>query len=306
MAINRRHEPEQGSYKHKYVGIKSGWDLPDGGKPPLSKRKLESIRAYELLEKRTEEEYIERAEITRKVREENRRIKEENRRIIEEKRKQGEVPEVVMPEPLSYEEILGEKRIRGTAKQVRSDGIKSVSDKDWKRGRNKKIAIVLLAVIVLIGAADLRLAFGPPILMADISRYEDVEIEVEGLTDEPFTITAGELAGMRLTKVSVDVHQGELAEDEVPELGRAIGPTLDEFLKQYGKSTDDFRSMKVYNERDVSTAYVRTMKEKTIVLSVANGRKALGEREAPLRIAISDEDPGTWSGWVRRIVFTPY
>ena len=289
----------------KYVGIKNGWDLPEGETPPISGRKRESIRAYELLELRTEEDYIERAEITRKVREENKRIKEENRRIIEEKRKKGEVPKVNLPEPLSYEEILDPTRKKDKG-LVRDDGIERISSGEWRKRRNKRIAIVLMAVVILLGAADALLAFGPPILTADISGYESVEIEVEGLAEEPITITAKELAGMPLTKVRVKTHQGELAEGEKPELGRAIGPTLNEFLKQYGKTINDFRSMKVYDERDASTAFVRTMKEKTIVLSVANGRKPLGEKEAPLRIAVDGEDPGTWSGWIRRIVFTPY
>ena len=293
----------------KYAGIKSGWDLPDGEKPPISGRKRESIRAYELLELRTEEDYIERAEITRKVREKNKRIKEENRRIIEEKRRNGEVPRVNLPRALSYEEILDPARKNERAKArpgVRGDGIRRISTAEWKKTRNRRIAVVLLAVIVLLGATDAWLAFGPPILTANISGYETVEIEVEGLAEEPITITAKDLAGMPLTKVSVETHQGELAEGEKPELGRAIGPTLDEFLKQYGKTTEDFRSMKAYDERGNSTAFVRTMKEKTIVLSVANGRQPLGEKEAPLRIAVDGEDPGEWSGWIRRIVFTPY
>lgn len=293
----------------KYAGIKSGWDLPEGETPPISGRKRETIRAYELLELRTEEDYIERAEITRKVREKNKRIREENRRIIEEKRRKGEVPEVKLPKPLSYEEILDPARKQVQTEEqaiVRSDGIRRVSSAEWKKTRNKKIAVILLAVIALLGAADAWLAFGPPILTANISGYEDVEIEIEGLTEEPMTITPGDLAGMPLTKVGVETHQGELAEGEKPELGRAIGPTLDAFLKQYGKTTEDFRSMKAYDQRETSTAFVKTMKEETIVLSIANGREPLGEKEAPLRIAIDGEDPGTWSGWVRKIVFTPY
>ena len=309
MAISKRDKPEYESYQHKYIDIKSGWDLPEGETPPISGRKRESIRAYELLELRTEEDYIEQAEITRKVREENRRIKEENRRIIEEKRKQGQVPEVTLPEPVSYEEILQQDTVAGSAIRSsgeRTDGIRTVSNQEWKRRRRKRICIILLVLIVLLGAADLMLAFGPPILTADISRYEDVEIEVEGVSDEVFTITPGDLAKLPLTRVSVPVHQGELAEGEAPELGKAIGPTLEEFLKQYGKTPEDFRSMKVYNERETSTAFVKTMKEETIVLSVANGRKPLGEKEAPLRIAIDGKDPGEWSGWIRKIVFTPY
>ena len=305
MATNRRQKPEIDYHKQKYIGIKSGWDLPEGEEAPVSGRKRESMRAYELLEMRTEEEYIERAEATRKVREENRRIKEENRQIIEEKRKAGEIPKVDLPQPPSYEEILTSEK-KTDRQEQRNDGIKTTSAAEWKHKRRKRICMILLGVILLLGAADLRLVLGPPILTADISNYEDIEIHIEGITDEPFTITAGDLADMRLTKISVPVHQGELAEDEEPELGRAIGPTLDEFLKQYGKTKDDFRIMKVYDERDRSTAYVGTMKEKTIVFSVANGRKALGEKEAPLRIAVDGEDPGQWSGWIRKIVFTPY
>lgn len=183
-------------------------------------------------------------------------------------------------------------------------GLSAVPLKDWKRRRRRVATVAIIALVLILGSIGARIAFGPAILLADISRYENIEITIEGLKDEPFTITAGELSKMPMVRVSVPVHNGELTKDETPELGKAIGPTLETFLEKYGAATDDFRSMRVYRDNEYSTSYVRTMKEKTMVLSIANGRKPLGEKEAPLRIAVEGEDTGEWTGWVRRIVFT--
>lgn len=167
---------------------------------------------------------------------------------------------------------------------------------------------VLGVVIAVLAVIDLRLLFGPPLMTADISTYKDVGIEIEGLTDEPFTVSAGELSKLKRTTLQVEVHQGEVAPGTEPERGRAIGPELGDFISHYssGKTLSDFRSMKVYTEKGDSNAYVRTLYEKKIVLSIANGNKPLGEKQAPLRIAVEDTDPSEWTGWVRKIVFTPY
>ncbi len=287
--------------------LKNGWDPEGGEKAPATGRKRENARAHELLVMKSDEEYEQEAEETRLLRERKKHQKtvEAARMILAEASQQGRPSQApAVSEPAEEERPVPVPKPAFVQKPGSLHGLEAMSDEDYRRKRRRKLQMVILALILILAAADARLAFGPPLLLADISGYEKVEIEVDGLTEEPVMITAKDLSKMKLTKVKVDVHQGELAEGEVPELGIALGPTLDEFLKRYGKTTDDFRSMKVYNENDKSTAYVRTMKEEKVVLSIANGRKPLGEKEAPLRIAVDGEDPGSWSGWIRRIVFT--
>ncbi|MBQ9060854.1 MAG: hypothetical protein IJ128_06910 [Firmicutes bacterium] len=284
--------------------LKNGWDPDAGEKAPATGRKRSDARAHELLVMKTDEEYEQEAERTRQIREENQRRKKVDaaRLILTEA---GDPDgHLLAGQPAAEKEPAFAERPAFADNTGDLHGLKAMSEEEYRRKGRRRLQIILLGIILLLAAVDARLAFGPPLLLADISGYENVEIEVDGLAEEPVMITAKDLSKMRLTKVKVDVHQGELAEGEVPELGIALGPTLDEFLKQYGKTTDDFRSMKVYNENDKSTAYVRTMKEETVVLSIANGRTPLGEKEAPLRIAVDGEDPGQWSGWIRRIVFT--
>ena len=272
--------------KERYarMQLKNGWDLPPGEKPPLTGRRQEMVRAYELLVLRSDEELA------------------------------GRIPSD--PEPVSRQSAVDAAEAAVDRKKTAvSEGtqpesaetpekISMISSEDYRRRRRKKILTAVAAAAVLIAAAVLRFAFGPAILLADISTYKDVEVEIEGLKDEPFTVTIGEIAKMKKKKIHVDVHEQELAEGEEPERGDAVGPTLETFLRKYGKTVDDFRSMRVYAGNDNSKAYVRTMKEKTVILSVANGRRPLGEKQAPLRIAVEGEDVSEWSGWIRKIVFT--
>lgn len=285
---------------YRRLNLKNGWDLPEGEKPPLTGPRQESARAYELLVKKTDEEYIQEAQIARKEREiaeTKKRISILREAIGLEKANPGSISGAAGYEPrpkkvADVDEKPYENEIRGTDKARRA------------RGRKIKLIILLAVLTALVLAAGGRLLFGPPILMANISSYEDVEIIIEGLKEEPFTITVSELADMKLDTMNVDVHEVELLPDEEPESGKAIGPTLDTFLAHYGYNTDDIRSMKVYNGKDVSKAYVHTLKDSKIILSVANGRKRLNKNDAPLRIAVSDAEAGEWPGWIRRIVFT--
>ena len=45
------------------------------------------------------------------------------------------------------------------------------------------------------------------------------------------------------------------------------------------------------------------MKEQEIILSIANGSKPLLEKQAPLRIAVDDQEADAWTGWVRKLEF---
>ncbi len=290
---------------YKRLNLKNGWDLPKGEKPPLTGRKQQLIRAYELLILKSDEEYIQEAEAAK------RRNVTTGKPHIQQglKPEAAEQPtDVATVTPATeqtesgWENLRDELPISKDEKDILA-AARAADDTDWKKVRQKKRLISLAACAAVVVIAVCRLLFGPAILTADIASYKDVPIEIVGLTDKPFVITPGELAKMKKTRLQVEVHEEEVAEGEKPELGIAVGPTLDTFLKKYDMTTDDIRSMKVYDEKDESTAYVRTLEEDEIILSVANGKEALGEKEAPLRIAASGQEAAEWSGWIRRIEF---
>lgn len=260
------------------LNLKNGWDLPNKGRPPLTGHRQELIRAYELLVKKTDDEYL------HEVREPDIDLQQSD---------------IHTNKMLQY---AGESET-ATASQT-LDELYDLTDGNWKKRRKKHLltgCAVAVAAVVVIGG---RLLFGSSILTADISTYQDVAITIEGLTEEPFEVTPKDLSKMRMETIHVDVHEEELGPDDVKELGKAIGPTVETFLSEYGFSLDEVRSMKVYAENETSTAYVHTLEDSEVILSVANGRRPLGEKEAPLRIAVDTDDAGEWSGWIRRIVFT--
>ena len=301
--------------KYRRLNLKNGWDLPEGEKAPMTGRKQQTARAYELLIEKTDEEYVREAEIARhdrEIAEAKKRIRFLQEAIGIEKASPGTFAQPQKTDSFQQKDhnqpdtppdsASNDSDISDAAKW--ENELRDQTDNRWKKRRRRILGIVLSLIALAVLGVGGRLLFGPPVLIADISSYEDVEIIIEGLDDEPFTVTPGQLADMKLDSVKVDVHEVELLPDQVQERGKAIGPTLETFLDEFGYSIDDIRSMKVYNGKDASTAYVHTLTEEKIVLSVANGRKALGDKEAPLRIAVADTDAGEWAGWIRRIVFT--
>ena len=279
--------------------LKNGPEIAAGEKKPPSIRKQRLARAYELLVLKSDEDYIREAR-------EAEAEKEKNAVTVSAPVHTEKTVEAVDTE-IPANDLAQDDKTVGNKHEEKEDDAHNIlgmlSEQEWrnKRRRRKWLAVGIIAALILVFAG--RFLLGPAVLLADISTYEDVKITIEGIGNKPFTVTPGELADMKKTSVKVDVSQGELAEGEEPELGKAVGPTLDTFLKKYGKTKDDFKSMRAYAENEESKAYVKTMKDKTLILSVANGRKPLGEKEAPLRIAVEGESTEEWYGWVRKIVF---
>ncbi|MCR5665352.1 MAG: hypothetical protein K6G01_00850 [Eubacterium sp.] len=203
------------------------------------------------------------------------------------------VQEVEMSKPVH----VSKKETKTSEHDIVAQAKEATLADDGSRERKKRIVTVVIVAAVIVVIAC-RFLFGPPILLADISGYEDVEITVEGLTEEAFMITPKELSKMKLDKTTVDIHSEEADTES------AIGPTLDTFLAEYGRSVDEFRSMKVYTAKDVSNAYVKTLEEETLILSIANGNEALEEKVAPLQIAIMDGTADDWTDSVVKVVFT--
>ena len=277
--MSKNRDRDKSKEKYQRMRLKNGWDLPGGEKPPSYGRKQKLARAYELLVLKTDEEYI-------------REAKERPEKSASDIKTEPAID-------VTAETGAGYKKSSSYTREI----LDALSEKEWrsKRKRNRLLALFSALAVVLVFAG--WFFFGPPVLTADISSYETTPIQVEGITKKAFLITPGELAGMKKVSIKVEVVQGELTDDEEPESGRAIGPTLETFLKKYGKTTDDFRSVRVYSDNEDSKALVQTMKEKTVVLSIADGRHMLKEKEMPLRLAIEGERTDEWFGNVRKIVF---
>lgn len=284
-------------YKYDRMHLKNGPDLQKGEKKPPSVRKQKTARAYELLVLKSDEDYIKGAE---------------NRKRETAPLKTADIRPVIEPSEDPKDKLLEEdlavdrKENNMLETRERSDYthkiLDSLTEKEWQNKRRRKKILIICSIIALVLVFAGRFVFGPPILLADISSYENTPIQVEGIKKKAFDITPAQLSEMSKESVKVEVVQGELTDDEEPELGRAIGPTLETFLKKYGRTTDDFRSLRVYSDSGSSKAYVQTMKEKKLVLSIANGRTMLKEKEMPLRIAVDGERADEWFGNVRKLV----
>lgn len=134
---------------------------------------------------------------------------------------------------------------------------------------------------------------------ADISAYQDQKIEIVGLLDEDFYVTPAELAQLECT--SATAH-GKTAKAGTV---KAYGPTLDTFLAQYGKTVDEFRSIRCVASDDYVVTLGRASWEKyDIILSIANGSKALYDNQQPMRIVIPGANSGNWIRAVARMEFT--
>lgn len=152
----------------------------------------------------------------------------------------------------------------------------------------KCLLAVLLIAVGLCGCGGL-----------DISDYGEEQILITGLTEEDFYITPNELLQMECVS--------ETAQGKTAKAGKvqAYGPTMETFLAAYGKSLDELYSIRLIASDDYKVTLGRATWEKyDIILSVANGNKALDDYQQPLRIVIPGGDSGNWARMVVRIEFT--
>lgn len=171
--------------------------------------------------------------------------------------------------------------------------------KQRKEPKENRKRFVKLAAVLAAAAVVLVMIFAPVRLQADISAYADTPITVSGLQDEDFTITPGELARMKLTKKTVTGKSAKAGTIT------AVGPTMNTFLKQYGKTVADFKEVKFYAADNYSVALLETFQQKTIILSLANGKETLKDTHQPLRVVVPGEDSSKWIRGVVKIVFIP-
>lgn len=174
------------------------------------------------------------------------------------------------------------------------DGEKEKKPRKKVKWKKTIICLVIIAAVAIV----LRIGFGPAILWADISDYGKEKIFVTGLTKEDFYITPKELSKMKMTSVTTT------GKSQKAGTVKGIGPTMETFLAEYGKSVEDFKQVKFYASDDYTTVLVNTLQEREVVLSIANGREPLEEYQRPLRIVIPNEDSGKWIRLVIKIEFT--
>lgn len=156
--------------------------------------------------------------------------------------------------------------------------------------KGKRILGLLLCFFVMFSLAGCE---------ADISAYENERILVTGLLEEDFYITPAELVQLECVEATA---KGKTAKAGTVQ---AYGPTLETFLGSYGKSLDEFYSIKFCAADDYDVTLGRqTFEECEVILSVANGSKALYEEQQPLRIVIPEADSGKWIRMVTEIKFT--
>lgn len=148
------------------------------------------------------------------------------------------------------------------------------------------VLVVVLLITCLVGCR------------ADISAYENENIRIVGLNNEPFSVTPGELT--QLNCISATARGNSDKAGTVS----AYGPTLAALAESYGHSLGEFRYVRfcASDGYDV-TVNALIWDSYDIILSVANGAKPLEERQQPLRVVIPGYDSGKWVRLVTQIEF---
>jgi hypothetical protein len=177
----------------------------------------------------------------------------------------------------------------------RMKGIREVERMRLRVGK-----ILQKAVLALVSLAVFMLVL--PACAVDPSRlsYLDEKITVAGLSDEEITVSIGELVA--LESVS-EKAEGLRSNGDIVKF-TAVGPTLDTFLTQYGKSKTDYTGVRFSSTDGYSVIIPRELLEKReIVLAYMNGTRSLDKQNKPLRVIVIGERAMYWARMVNRIEF---
>jgi hypothetical protein len=160
--------------------------------------------------------------------------------------------------------------------------------------RIKRIWLILLAVSVLAGC----LCACKARVRADLTVYGETPIEVAGLREEEFIITANDLAKLECVSATTTGRTAKAG------TVNAVGPLLVTFLAEYGKTVDDFKKIRFI----AADGYRTVLKGEYLtdydqILSVASGNEPLPALEQPLRLVIPDAESSMWVYGVIRIEF---
>lgn len=177
---------------------------------------------------------------------------------------------------------------------VRNEKSKRENKTSGHPGRRRNAALAVLAVLIAMTVLCMFCACGK----ADISAYEDQTITIHGLKEEDFTVTPAEL--MELKCVSRQDTGATAKAGTV----KAYGPLLPTFLEHYGYSLDQIDRVRFYCKDEYKVVLKdEYLTDYDIILSVASGSEALGEKEQPLRILVPEAESSKWAYGITDIEF---
>ena len=130
----------------------------------------------------------------------------------------------------------------------------------------------------------------------DISGYADEAIAIEGISDEPVTVTIAELKDMDCISVKT-----ESTSDKIGEV-KATGPTLETVLAAEGMDIGDAEKITFHGSDDYSYSLKSDyIADHDVVLAYGIDGKPLDEEDAPCRIIIPESDSAYWIRMLDRI-----
>lgn len=155
-----------------------------------------------------------------------------------------------------------------------------------------------LLILIILSAAFVCLDGCGTHVKADISAYGDTPIEISGLKEDDFIITANDLA-----KLECEAATTAGRSEKVGTIA-AVGPLLSTFLADYGKTVGDFTTIRFI----ASDGYRTVLKgdyltDYDLILSVAEGNNPLPSEQRPLRLVIPNAESNMWIYSVIRIEF---
>lgn len=162
----------------------------------------------------------------------------------------------------------------------------------------RKTISILICICIAAAAAAVFTGCGTEVT-ADISAYGGSGIVICGLKSKTFKVTPNQLKDMECVK--------ETAEGKSEKAGKvkAAGPLLETFVGEYGHKQTDFSEV-TFKARDGYTTVLDKeflKSHQTIVMSIADGNKALKKDEAPMRLLIPGAASMYWTKMIREIDF---
>ncbi|MEG1584634.1 MAG: molybdopterin-dependent oxidoreductase, partial [Anaerovorax sp.] len=160
--------------------------------------------------------------------------------------------------------------------------------------------IVLISLMLLLLASVLFSGCQNDATSSKEYDYGQQEILITGLEEKEFTITVEELT--RLDSVTEKAEANRFNGESVKI--KAHGPTLNTFLKQYGKKQSDFAAIRFTASDQYAIAVPNEILQKRdIILTYADGGNPLIKEDQPLRAVIPGERAMYWVRMLKRIDF---
>ena len=123
----------------------------------------------------------------------------------------------------------------------------------------------------------------------DVSGYADKEILIEGISEDPVTLTIGQLKEMECISVKT-----ESTSDKIGKV-KATGPTLETVLAKEGAEIGNVKKITFHGRDDYEYSLREDyIAEHDIILAIGIDGAPLTEEDAPCRIIIPKSDSAYW------------